>query len=200
MHKRHGFTIIELAITIVVIGILLTLSIVGFQRYQVSARDQERQADVAALQNYLESIYIQEIRDASGTVIKPANSYPFMPYGAYSSTAKTINPYDNANFSKVMEGVPKQVVTVPGQSDISLRTPRQKYQICTEMTNCYTYPENASAIAPDIYVYTATNASRGFGWHGCVENSIYRRCGSYVISYVLESDPNTLQRAESKRK
>lgn len=74
--RQRGFTIIELAIVMAVMAILLTLGTLGFRSYMAHARDKEREADILAIQNYLESIYPREIRDASGAVIKPAGTYP----------------------------------------------------------------------------------------------------------------------------
>lgn len=74
--RQRGFTIIELAIVMAIMAILLTLGTLGFRSYMAHARDKEREADIAAIQNYLESIYPREIRDASGAIIKPAGTYP----------------------------------------------------------------------------------------------------------------------------
>ncbi|MEJ0072565.1 MAG: prepilin-type N-terminal cleavage/methylation domain-containing protein [Candidatus Saccharibacteria bacterium] len=53
----RGFTIVELLIVIVVIGILATLVIVTFTGIQQKARDSKRKTDVAAIQAELESYY-----------------------------------------------------------------------------------------------------------------------------------------------
>ncbi len=54
---QRGFTIVELVITITIMGILLTLAVVGLNATQVNARDAERKADVEAIALHLENYY-----------------------------------------------------------------------------------------------------------------------------------------------
>lgn len=56
-NKSKGFTIVELLIVIVVIGILATLVIVTFTGIQQKARDSKRKTDLSAIQAALESYY-----------------------------------------------------------------------------------------------------------------------------------------------
>ncbi|HSX42690.1 MAG TPA: type II secretion system protein, partial [Candidatus Saccharimonadales bacterium] len=56
-NKSKGFTIVELLIVIVVIGILATLVIVTFTGIQQKARDSKRKTDISAIQAALESYY-----------------------------------------------------------------------------------------------------------------------------------------------
>lgn len=55
--EHRGFTIVELIITITIMGILLTLAVVGLSSTQLSARDNERTTDVEALALQLEAYY-----------------------------------------------------------------------------------------------------------------------------------------------
>jgi prepilin-type N-terminal cleavage/methylation domain-containing protein len=57
--KQSGFTIVELLIVIVVIGILAALVITTFSGIQQKARDTKRQTDVRALYSMLEANYAQ---------------------------------------------------------------------------------------------------------------------------------------------
>ena len=57
MIKRRGFTIVELIITITIMGILMILAVVNVNASQTRARDDERKADVAAIASALESYY-----------------------------------------------------------------------------------------------------------------------------------------------
>lgn len=57
--KQSGFTIVELLIVIVVIGILAALVITTFNGIQQKGRDTERQTDIKALHGQLEAYYAQ---------------------------------------------------------------------------------------------------------------------------------------------
>ncbi len=55
--KQQGFTIVELLIVIVVIGILAALVITTFTGIQKKARDTERNTDIKALHGQVEAYY-----------------------------------------------------------------------------------------------------------------------------------------------
>src|SRR3990167_3309876 len=57
--RQQGFTIVELLIVIVVIGILAALVITTFTGIQQKARNTERQTDVKALHGQVEAYYAQ---------------------------------------------------------------------------------------------------------------------------------------------
>lgn len=57
--RSGGFTIVELLIVIVVIGILATLVIVTFAGIQQKGRDSQRKTDINAVQGHVEAFYAQ---------------------------------------------------------------------------------------------------------------------------------------------
>lgn len=59
-NKQQGFTIVELLIVIVVIGILAALVITTFTGIQQKARNTERETDIKALHSQIEAYYAQE--------------------------------------------------------------------------------------------------------------------------------------------
>lgn len=58
--KQSGFTIVELLIVIVVIGILAGLVITTFNGIQQKGRDTERETDIKALHGQVEAYYAQK--------------------------------------------------------------------------------------------------------------------------------------------
>ena len=54
---QRGFTVVELIITITIMGILLVLAVVNLNASQLNARDAERVADIEAFALNLESFY-----------------------------------------------------------------------------------------------------------------------------------------------
>ncbi|OYX40575.1 hypothetical protein B7Y94_06170, partial [Candidatus Saccharibacteria bacterium 32-49-12] len=63
MKRAHGFTIVELLIVIVVIGILAAISIVAYNGVSNSAHDAAVKAD---LSNIAKGFEIYKIKNASG--------------------------------------------------------------------------------------------------------------------------------------
>ena len=59
LKQQKGFTIVELLIVIVVIGILATLVIVTFTGIQQKARNTKRQTDINAIQSHVEAYKAQ---------------------------------------------------------------------------------------------------------------------------------------------
>lgn len=57
LKKQKGFTIVELLIVIVVIGILATLVIVTFSGIQQRGRNSQRQTDINAVASHVEAYY-----------------------------------------------------------------------------------------------------------------------------------------------
>ena len=57
--RERGFTIVELLIVIVVIGILALLVITTYSGIQAKARNAKRQTDIQAIQTQLEAFFSQ---------------------------------------------------------------------------------------------------------------------------------------------
>lgn len=108
LKNKKGFTIVELLIVIVVIGILAALVIVQFSNIQQKARDTERKSDIRAIQSKVAEYYALNSRyptslsvisnlpaDAckapggSGTCSNPDYTYKAFKNGTSVSTSGT---------------------------------------------------------------------------------------------------------------
>lgn len=66
MSRQRGFTLIEILVVIVIMGILLLLSVVNLRNTQAQARDQERISDVANIARHFEGLYSTGATSTSG--------------------------------------------------------------------------------------------------------------------------------------
>ena len=88
MKRRQaiGFTIVELAVVIVVIGILASIVLLSYNRVQAEARDTKRKTDIELLANELEKYYLTNGEYPTGCSF-------------YSSSAATSCPLTGPNGS-----------------------------------------------------------------------------------------------------
>lgn len=101
--KQSGFTIVELLIVIVVIGILAAITIVAYNGIQTRARNAERTTEIAAVQKALEMYRIDNS-------VYPTNdgSYSFAPLASalvpkYMSAIPT-DPISTTPYNYVTDG------------------------------------------------------------------------------------------------
>lgn len=108
--SQKGFTIVELLIVIVVIGILAALVLNTFQGVQKRARDTTRQTDVNAIATQLEVYYgssntggypssvttVKAIKGLDNTALVPPNSNATDLQLATSTTTPTTKPTNSA--------------------------------------------------------------------------------------------------------
>jgi len=99
--KCKGFTIIELAIVIAIMGILLVLGVVNLGGSQINARDSERKADVESIVLHLDAFYDSGMDTSTST-------------GRYPSTAFITNL---ANVKKFLRDIDTKSLTAPNVSD-----------------------------------------------------------------------------------
>ncbi|MDB5170295.1 MAG: fimbrial protein pilin [Candidatus Saccharibacteria bacterium] len=110
---QRGFTIVELLIVIVVIGILAALVVTTYGGIQAKGRDSQRQADLAALQTQVEAFFannnyypaVADINSSSwrttnmksldaGAMTDPSSSTATLDNDAASSTNQKVYGYE----------------------------------------------------------------------------------------------------------
>jgi len=126
--EQKGFTIVELLIVIVVIGILATLVIVTFSGIQQRARDTQRQTDINAVQGHVEAYYAST--------------------GAYPTLAMIL---DSGFRAKYMKGLGTDALTDPGGTLMAgtLGTNGYQYEAWSDSIGGTTCPA-ATGSSPDF--------------------------------------------------
>jgi prepilin-type N-terminal cleavage/methylation domain-containing protein len=134
----RGFTVVELIITITVMGILMTLAVVSINSTQVRARDEERKTDIATIATALETYY------TSGSDTQPGR-------GVYPTTALATS---EATIRASLRDVNMESFIAPGQTSVT-----DSFKAATSAS---------SLLSPAVgeYIYqplTSTNGLCSFG-------------------------------------
>ena len=136
LRKQKGFTIVELLIVIVVIGILATLVIVTFTGVQQKARDSQRQTDINAVDAHLEAFYAEN--------------------GYYPTLADL---QDSAFLTASMKGLDPAALVDPKGGTIAAATTASAYGYAT--VGCTTTSASSATNACTSFTLTATLESGG---------------------------------------
>lgn len=172
----HGFTIVEILITITVMGILMTLAVVGINSSQVKARDDARKADIEAISAALESYYTTGTDDSDS-------------YGTYPTTQMN----DETAIRENLRDVNFDSFIAPNQDTID-----DTFIAATNAT------QTTSGVTPQPtvsqYVYqplTATNLlCDGSDYNGDDKSD---ECRKYNLYYRTETN-NTVYQVMSKNR
>lgn len=138
--KEKGFTIVELLIVIVVIGILAALVITTFSGVQRRARNTERETDVKSIHGQVEAFYAQT--------------------GRYPSLA---DMQDNSWVQTNLRGLDVGALTAPnstGNNMVGSGAATNNYMYVTTPTTCDSTEGGAT---PDCTDYTLTATLEGGG-------------------------------------
>lgn len=174
---QHGFTIVELAVVIGLMGILATVGVMSYIQVQRQSRDGQRQSDMITLQNELEKYY-----DSNGVY----------PPGCPSATCSTWFLTENTASPILNAATPIATIqtTLPGIS--------AKFGDPSAASNANPIMDVAST-APEYFYYggtvnyRATGSSASYGGTTLFPCSIKSSLnpgtvGSYVIGYFSEAN------------
>lgn len=178
MKRTGGFTLVEILITITVMGILLTLAFVNLSGSQTRARDEDRRTDATVIAQTLDSLY------RSGKDNPPVPLTAVAP-GTYP-TAAQMNDEDFRDW--YFQDIDTAGRTVAGT---------------TPSTDSIVAPGVGGAIAfgtgseTDISQYAYIPLALSAGSLVLCEDAP-DECRQFIIRYKLESDPGTAVEIRSK--
>jgi prepilin-type N-terminal cleavage/methylation domain-containing protein len=168
MKRRAGFTIIELLITITIMGILLVLGVVNLRGSQANGRDEERKTDIKNTALYLEGIY------DNGIPSNPAYKGSYPPTTAVSNTTNISTWFPDID----MNNLRSPGIVAPAVS------------ITPATSNVQTIAGVTPQPTQDSYVYQPIDSTGAL----CTSQG---DCRKYNLYYKLESNP-TIQMVLSK--
>ncbi len=174
--KRGGFSIIEIIVTVTVLGILLTLAVVSMSSSQVNARDTERKSDVESI-----ALYFENYRKNNATTELDGLSFSGW---SYPDRVIISSP---TYFKQVLPDIPSTVLRAPGVKE----SDPMSLIIATNAT------QTTSGVTPQPttsqYIYQPLTAT------GTLCNDLFLQggCAKFNIFYRLESD-DTVQMMTSR--
>lgn len=167
--KWRGFTVVELVITITIMGILLTLGVVNLTASQVNGRDAERKGDIEAIQANLEGFY------RTGTDTSTS-------LGRYPSTLITTG--SETAVRGILRDININNLMAPGATSLS-----SSFVPATNTNQTVGGIAPQPTIAQYVYQPLQTDGSL------CTTES--QECRKYNLFYRLEAD-NTIYKVTSK--
>lgn len=94
---NRGFTIVEIVVTITIIGIMLGIAAISFSSSRVQARDNERQV---AAENIATALEGNLVSDESADVNAPESGYGYPGAWALTYVLGEIDELDEVNYQK----------------------------------------------------------------------------------------------------
>jgi len=170
---RRGFTVIELVITITIMGILLTLAVVNLNATQMNGRDSERKGDVESLALNIENYYTNQDPNL------------FMSGGTYLGSSYM----NDSEIRQFLPDLDMKNAHAPGKSDSDPISVVPATNNTTTTTGVLPLPSKNN----DVYVYQPLTANGDL----CVDPFISGDCRRFNIYYYQEAD-NSVHMVTSK--
>lgn len=175
---RRGFTIVELIITITIMGILLTLAVVNVNVTQMKARDEQRKGDIDSIAANLEAFY------SAGT----DNTTSFARYPSLG----LFNSYDSLRSN--LRDIDLASLRAPGVADSGPTSIPSSF-VASNNTGTSPSIQTTGGVSPQPtisqYVYQPIKTDGSLCQAGDID------CRKYNLFYRQESD-NTVYRVTSK--
>lgn len=167
---RRGFTVVELVITITIMGILLTLAVVNLNATQANARDVERKGDAESIATHMENYY--------------RNQNPDLAYGGGGTYLGTTHLNDN-----------DLKLRLPDLDLKSTRSPGNDVEDPTNLVAATNAITTETGIAPlpsstnDVYVYQPLTANGGL----CALPLEGAECRRFNLYYYQETSDTVVK-------
>jgi prepilin-type N-terminal cleavage/methylation domain-containing protein len=170
--NRRGFTIVELVIVIAIMGVLLILTVVNLRGSQISARDEQRKADIDAISQNIEIFYRNGTTSSTNVGVYPATTI----IGSETTAFRDIDP---------------KSLIAPTASSSSFVAATNTTQTTAGVT-----PQPSSA--SDTYVYQPLKTTDGgVTWTLCTSST--DDCRRFNLYYWHETD-NTVVMVQSRNR
>lgn len=156
---RRAFTLIELLVTIVIIGLLATITVYSYSAALSRSRDQQRLTDLHSISNALEQYYLDH-KTYPKVSLNPGNII-----SANFQLDKTAQLYDGVNRCTITNNTNSANFLTPGYMTAIPEDPQHKLQLSGGNGNCsdsnaatgeYTYITNDETLStPHSYLLMA---------------------------------------------
>ncbi|MBM3210317.1 prepilin-type N-terminal cleavage/methylation domain-containing protein [Candidatus Saccharibacteria bacterium] len=172
MKQSSGFTVVELIVVIIVMGILLGIGVVGLGSLQQNARDEERRTDTENIARILEQEYPKERYNENGVLFR----------GSYPATFALTH----LNFTTTPSGVNVAYLrTLPPLAGADVYAPDQPSDGTPSLVAATNTTSSPTSVAPSLtisrYVYQPLTRTNQL----CTSNQT-QVCEKFRLFYMLE--------------